>query len=370
MDGGVVFIMMVVIAGIAISIHQSKKTDEAWSMAARALHLMHQPGGFMRERRISGIIDGCHVVIETVTRGSGKSSRKYTRYSVAYPKPLRLGLSLRKQGFLNGVAKAFGAQDIELGDPTFDSMVMIKGVDPVQIARFLTPHRRGLVLRMMAQYDDLEINDAGLVTESSGQENSFQILIRKIQRLVEFVHTMTDDNDPTSRSQEAVANPTPIRKEKWKPKPKSDSPAPAKPDPVPEPQAVIESVPQQGTIRSEGIHLSASEVGRALFTGQRGIAEIERTFAAEHANRMIEGRGILRNWKNSNFDFVFGLEPCVKATLSVPLGEAGAHGLGSFEVVLRLPAGTDPRVIGEEMFFQGRLLKADGLMRQVFARSE
>jgi hypothetical protein len=109
-------------------------------------------------------------------------------------------------------------------------------------------------------------------------------------------------------------------------------------------------------------------VGAALFASNRGGADIERRFAAEYAGRDVSVDGILRNAKSTGFDFVLGSGPYLKATVDVALPAGGAAGRNTFQVIARLPEGTEYPAIGGTMSFRGQLVKADGLMRQLYVR--
>lgn len=389
MDGGFFLIMLLIAAGIiGFSMHQSKQVSEAWSMAARVLQLAYVPGGWMQERRLSGKIQGSLVVVETITRGSGKSSSKYTRYRVSHSRPLRLGLQVRKEGFLSGMAKTFGAQDIQVGDPDFDARVLVKGNDPDAVIHFLTRDRRMKILQAITRFDDFSLDDTGAQYECSGTENESHTLIRKIRQLVEFVQSMEDAHTPASpptlptsvTATPPAAKPKPAAKPVAKPAHRPP-PLPAPPPlpqskPVPHsttsPQKPVNQGPtpasSQPAVAQEAAR--ASDVGAALFVGNQGIAQAERWFATEFANRTIEGHGILRHAKTSGFDFVFGSGSCVIATIDVPLPTADPYGRHSFQVIVCMPTGTPCPAIGANITFHGTLVKVDALMRQLFVRSE
>ncbi len=116
MDAGMfLIILVIVIGGIALSVRESGKLNITWASAAQKLGLAYDAGNLFKDRRMSGTFDGCHIIVETITRGSGKSSRKYTRYRLAYPQPIPFEFNLRRQGIMGGLSKAFGAQDIVAG---------------------------------------------------------------------------------------------------------------------------------------------------------------------------------------------------------------------------------------------------------------
>lgn len=373
MDGGFVFlVLLIVVVVIGFSINHSKQVNSAWSQAARSLRLLHDPGGFLAGHRITGTIDGHRVMVDTHTRGSGKSSRTYTRYRVSYPRSLELGMNLSKQGFFSGIAKALGAQDIRVGDPGFDALVVVKGANSAEVLRFLTPNRRSRIRDAMARFEELEIDDFGIQTESAGRESHAHVLIRRVRHLVELAQSLMDENVPAATALPKTPKPAFIPKARAATAP---MPAPlpeSKTGPTPMVPPEPEPTPSYETCSGHEPPslLCGTVVGQALFGGKLGTSEIERTFAAEYANRMIMGEGILRHWSPSRFDFVFGSGNFIKATVDMPLGETATYGRRGFQMVLKLPIDSPSPQIGTTCTYQGRLVKAEGLMRQLYVVCE
>ena len=352
MDGGIFFlIFLIVIAVIGFSIFHSKQVSEAWSEAARSLGLGYDAGGFGSSRKITGKHEGHVVVVDTFTRSHGKSSTTYTRYSVMHARPLGLGLNLRREGFFTGVAKAFGAQDIQIGDPAFDSLMLIKGADHQAVINFLTPERRNRIRQAFIELDRLEINDTGALLEVTGAASSSQQIVHVIRRLISLCQVMGDA--PAS-----VAAAAPVRTAPATLLVPAAAIAVPKPAPAPEPQPQPEPEPEPV--------LTPSEVAMVLFVGDASLAEIEQAFSANFAGLPVEGSGILRDWRPTGYDFDFGAGSCIKATVEVSLAERDSYGRKHAEVVVRLPADAKPAAIGKDFPFAGKLFKVDGLVRRLF----
>jgi hypothetical protein len=346
MDGAIFFLfILIMIAAIIYSIHHSKQVNQAWSEAGRILGLGFDAGGIAQSRKLTGKHEGHVVIVDTFTRRHGKSSTTYTRYSVMHARPLGLGLSLRKEGFFSGVAKAFGAQDIQIGDPAFDSTMLIKGVDPEAVKKFLTPERRNLIRQAMAESDSLEITDDGANMEVKGAADSSDLIVHNIRRLVQLVQVMGDAPESTIAAAPARSAPATLV-----------IPAVAKPTPELEPIPVPEPEPIP----------TASEVADSLLAGNAGVTDLEQTFAARFAGQFIEGTGILRDWQRTGYDFDFDAGPCVRATVEVPLTAKDAYGRKHVEFILRLPPAAKAAAIGKEFIFNGTLFKVDSLMRRFF----
>ncbi len=378
MEGGVIVIILLLVAGVAaFMIHYSQQVGEAWAKAADDLGIHYEPGGLFAQRRISGNVDGCGVSVETYTRGSGKHSRSYSRYRIGYRRSLRLGLRLRRKGFFGGVAEAFGAQDIRTGDGKFDSFVSVKGRDPELVARFLDENRRKRILAAMTEWNDLEIHDTHFQIDHSGAETTTVNLVGTVRQLVALEPTLVGPatavaaskaapsaspaaaaagaasagSGPPAREPAPESPQEPGREMDPEPEPESEPQKAQKPEPEPEPET------------------EASEVGGALFGGDLGVAEIDRLFAADHASRPVRVRGILKSVRAADFDFTFGAGACGMATVEVPL-EGGGGGRNKFEVIARLPEDSDPPAAGDAIELRGEMVKADGLMRHLYVKAE
>jgi hypothetical protein len=78
----------------------------------------------------------------------GKSyETEFTRVRLEFISPDNLRLRLTKQAFVDNIGKLFGAQDIQIGDKTFDKRFMIKGNDEFKIQTlFSNEIIKGLIL--------------------------------------------------------------------------------------------------------------------------------------------------------------------------------------------------------------------------------
>lgn len=419
--GGFIFILFagVMIIVIVVGISQSKQATEAWSSAARSLGLTLDPGGAFRRRNLSGIHRDNHVQVDTFSRGSGKSSTTYTRYRIRYPKPLGLGLQLTQEGFFTGVSKAFGAQDIEVGDAGFDQSVLIKGNNPQAITRFLTLARRSRIHRALYSFNRLKIGDDEIYWEHRGVQRSAEKLSGTIQRLSQLAWFLwadreedqaleratkarqegrlddamqavrevpTVDNVPpiearvmeahmlhlANRGEEAgvlldeVVKQAPDDQEvrQWATM-QQQAPTPPSlpgselppPPPAPEPAPV------------EPSGLSAEDLCNDLFKDGPSSADIEKAFAAAYAGKRVSWHGTLRSQQSTSFDFVFGNKPCTKATLELLEIEGGSFGRNTVQAIVQFPPeakDTLQDLTGKDLSFSGTLLKVDGLMRNLF----
>lgn len=372
--GFFIFMIMVVVGSIIMSTHQSKKLDQTWSNVARQLGLNYQPGSLMQERVLSGTIDGCSLQVQTFTKGSGKNAKKYTRYRVNYPVPLGIQFTITRQGFMSGLTKALGAQDIEIADPHFDQLAMIKGPDPRAVVEFLTPERRIQIAHILADLNDVEIDGVSIQSVYYGRESAEAVLMQKIQRMVEFVRSMVREQE----SHHPVASPPPLRMDPILPRPQtilSQAPQSGMPPPLPQvdptPDPETPKTLQKEKLPSPPPHKTAdaAEAGQTLFGQRLGLTEIDKIFNAQYKDCLVSGTGLLRSWAQNSYDFVFGTGKFIKVTVEVPLEKNTTNHHHSFQVVIKLPV--SDRVIdhGQPYEFHGKLVKADALMRQLYVDS-
>lgn len=363
---------VIVIGMIALSIHQSKKADATWAQVSRKLGLHYQAGSLMQDRYMAGTIDGFGVAVQTITRGSGKNSSKYTMYRISYPQPLAVIFSVSRQGFMSGLTKAFGAQDIEVGDLLFDNLVVIKGQQEPRVISFLTPERRRAIQSNMPLLDNLAIDHMAIHSETRGLQSQETVMIQTIQRMVELARVMVG-----SEAIDAAKSPEPLLMRKTTLAPPAVSPvppplSPAGPEPMPameaKPTIVIDvaSSPLSEPQASPVAIPSLTEIAETLFHHSMIFSEIDKKFASDYKDLQVSGRGILRSWTKSSFDFVFGSGNCIKAKIELPSATSPLNHRGSYQVWVKLPSDAVSRPIGEEITLIGKLIKVDSFTKQLY----
>ena len=106
------------------------KLDDAWSDAARTVHGTFVPVGgawYQRApRRVEVTIDRIEVMADSYIVSQGKSSTAYTRITATVPNSLGVVLSVYREHLFASLGKALGGQDVEVGDPLFDDLFIVK----------------------------------------------------------------------------------------------------------------------------------------------------------------------------------------------------------------------------------------------------
>ena len=435
--GFFVFIAIIIAIVFAISSKMAKQTDEAWSLVARQLGLHFTAGGMLGRRRLGGLLHGNGVHVDTFTRGSGKSSKTYTRYRVIYPEPLRLGLRLSRQGFFSGLASYFGAQDIEVGDAAFDSNVVVKGVDPERVIGFLTPARRLRIHRFLTSFAGGEVRDGEVYCETRGMERSASRIISILQRMsslssflagdqaddeainramtiqragdldeaLEMVRQLPEQTGKSSDVQmlkgeilytgghyreaaqifeqvrqaepedpEATgwaARATQMARSSVPPQTVGDEPD-SIPVAVPAPQAEI-AAPQTPPVTQPGaagpLTGDVAAICEDLFKPGRMSFESNELFEKQYLDRQVCWSGKLSRVTTFSFDTVFGDTRGTKAVFEIHQISSGPYGGKTIQAVAQLPADAADALrlrTGETMTFQGRLVRCDAFMSNLF----
>lgn len=88
---------------------------------------------------VSGDYRGGPLKIWHFTRGSGKNSTPYIGMRLGVNNPRGLTFKFHEEGFLSGIGKTFGMEDVQVGDSRFDDEFIVKCSDPEFIRMALLP---------------------------------------------------------------------------------------------------------------------------------------------------------------------------------------------------------------------------------------
>jgi len=339
-----------------------------------------------------------------------------------------LGLKLTPEGFLDGFAKLFGAQDVKVGDAQFDADVRVKGTNPQRIREFLTPARTFRLHRLLKSYPGLEINDDELRWDASGLFRDAWFLTgeREQDRAMSLAIIAQDQGRPEEAieflesrrgSVEAsVPDETPIRRE---PPPRrlpetAESPAtpadvaeePFDAEPVEERllegellylagkraeakkvfDRALEGAGDDAEIRdwaerasrtpvevkpdpSVDVDLGAGAVCGVLFDPKNSSLDADRIFEERYEGRTVNWSGVLQKTESYSYDFVLGNGPGTKAVVEVYELPSALYGGKKVLAVVAFPedaAGSLEDAGGKPLEFEASLLKVDGFMRNLY----
>lgn len=136
----------IIVLALVFAAVMRKGQGDAWSAFARKTGLVLNPGGWFKAPTVTGAYKGFNVYLYTYTQGSGKSKTTYTSLVAYLPIPNRCHVRVTREGFLSRITKAFGAQDVQVGDPAFDQAYIVKSDTPQYVQKLLTAQIRGAML--------------------------------------------------------------------------------------------------------------------------------------------------------------------------------------------------------------------------------
>jgi hypothetical protein len=153
--GVAVLIVLGIVLGVAQARRRREKTAE-WQAFAGARGLTCS--GTWPVLSLSGAVDGIQVSLQQrveVThhqhhqhhgRRSSSAQRRVVSELVARPAVATGDLGVGREGFWDMLGKAFGGQDVQLGDPAFDKMFRVTTSQPAMAPALLTPAARQALL--------------------------------------------------------------------------------------------------------------------------------------------------------------------------------------------------------------------------------
>lgn len=178
----VVFVGIFVLV-IALVRWNAKKTRERLAaVAARFPGMTMEPGTWLRLTRL--VYSGAGWKAVATFFPGAKNSPPYSRVEFQLDRPLPT-LKLSKQGIFSGIARFFGAQDVQIGIPEFDQAYMIAANPPEFAGRFLTPDTRRRIEELRAMipgYSPMLIEVSGTIARVS-----LGIYFREVEKIVEYL---------------------------------------------------------------------------------------------------------------------------------------------------------------------------------------
>lgn len=129
--------------------------EEAASRVAWGRFAEHEHMAFDSERRsLTGVYQGIHA--EVVTRSTPSSM--WNQVSVLLPSDTGMRVSITPESSLSRLGNVIGFSDIEVGDPTFDRELRLKGEPAPRVrAFFASPEVRALTLKLVERHGHLGI---------------------------------------------------------------------------------------------------------------------------------------------------------------------------------------------------------------------
>ena len=181
----------VAVISIAFAKHHMKKMNTAWQAAARMLGFSFETGNMRSGPRMAGTIEDLRADAYSYTKGSGKSSNRYTRFTVEFP-PLGVGLQLSRQAGIGQFLKILGTQDIVIGDPPFDEAFIVKTTNPQAARVLLTPGRTMALNQILAVHPEVVVRDDRIVIDRRSNVSDPDVIVSTLRRLASVANVLTD----------------------------------------------------------------------------------------------------------------------------------------------------------------------------------
>jgi hypothetical protein len=193
-----IFFIGVGLVVAVVSVFAAKKQldvmNEAWRSAAERLSFDFAPASWSRGPTMTGSLEGFPAEIHSYTKSSGKSSSRYTRYTVEFP-AIGVGLRLSRQSGLGYFLKVLGTQDIEIGESTFDEAFIVQALDPRGARAVLTPGTTMALNRLIAVHPEIVVNDDRLVLDVRATVRDPDTLVSTLRRLASAATVLGDTGE-------------------------------------------------------------------------------------------------------------------------------------------------------------------------------
>lgn len=180
--------------------------SEIWQQVADKVGAEYIDKGFWHHDTIRFEHDQWEILLDTYNQPTGNNSAvTYTRMRAPFVNKDGLRFSITNSNIFSWVGKAFGAQDIEIGDRYFDEHFIIKGNNEYQIRRLLNDRKltaliqrqpnihfkvdsnRGLFgKKFPSDVDQLYFQRMGIMKNADELKELFDLFSLTLERLVQI----------------------------------------------------------------------------------------------------------------------------------------------------------------------------------------
>ncbi len=392
-----------VIIAVAVSKH-SKTLNETWEKAARSLDLRYTAGS---ERSLRGKRPAMKLLIDA--KSAGKS--RWTDYTATFTKSLPIDIKMKPQGLFSEISHSFfNRVDIEIGDPLFDSGVIVEGVNPDEVRKYLDQNVVAAIKGLIAQFDSFEITQQRVAGKRNKIVSNAKLLIRDIEVLEKAARVLSAKGEVKEEAPARTPPPIPKRVKSEKPaltppslpcKERSketevstmETEAVAGAEPLTEPEVVAEidndvqeeeppvPVPEPSSAM-EDLEIEEkpdlSEKSPACLVVQSWLADFSegtshydfvQTFENRWKGSEVSGAATLRSVESYSMDRIFGRGPGVRLFFELGDLEDG----DSLTLIANAKTGISIKDfrsrIGQEIPFEGTLIRCDSFEHVLFLQA-
>jgi hypothetical protein len=120
--------------------------DEVWRQLAHEIGAQVVGDGFWSGTVVKAQVKEWTITLDTYAVSTGKTMMYYTRMRAPYINKDGLRFTIHRRGVFSDLGKWLGGQDIEVGDPVFDDLFIIKGNDAGKVQQlFANAQLRSLI---------------------------------------------------------------------------------------------------------------------------------------------------------------------------------------------------------------------------------
>lgn len=373
--------IVVVLTVLAKLAQQAASAETAWRAAAKELGLTYDSGSILgNRRRIFGIVDGIAVVVDATSTRTGNTTSTNTRLDATLPRALGLGLDLRPEGMLATISKLFGTQDILVGDPGFDSSVMVQAADARRVSAWLTPPRRRAIGQFVQANSGGRVSDAGVSVAIRGVVRDAAVLVRTVREIVELCKLLQ-----TSDTEGDTATTGASRKKREKSRDTGAASTGSKPGhgstatPT-SPTAAAEAsradplnvdgrdVATKTSTRAPAA-ITPEDLADAVFGGRATSEESIARFDASFKQRVVRWTGVLRWMDGAASDPALGFDVMTRTIVEVCPARPGRAGGKPIQALVKLPTDAAKNLaaqVGSVIEFEGRLTGLDAFAGNIY----
>jgi len=106
--------------------------------------------------------------------------------AVLFEPPFELGLRVYREGFLSRMGKLLGFQDVQLGHPELDRLVMVKAADENAVRRLLgTPSAQTALLTLFEGWPTAVVNDVAVRAAGGKDREDVLALLMALRRVAD-----------------------------------------------------------------------------------------------------------------------------------------------------------------------------------------
>lgn len=385
------FFWVIILVGALVSMGvrlgkrvQARSFRDSWVEAAERLGFAMTGTGY-QGLAMSGSEGPMRVDIH-VYRSSGKNAPTNTRYEIDLPM-LGLGLRLSSGSGWQGLLKAFGAQDVEIGDPAFDARFVIKAGNPDRARRYFTPQRVAALNALLAHHPGFVVTDDELLLETPGIATEVDEIVSTVERLLTTARALVMDPAESDRvllGDWLTVAPTIDNREDQVGDDVDELAEATAGGEVDEStreqelQRVLETIEEyaeeaSATEPAEKGDIAAAPapadrdallVASRLFGDSQLSFQTQARFDEEFAGRHIEWSGTVKRPAALMATRVFDDDREV-LVLEVASLEDELYGSTAIDAIVAFPPGAAPE-LGETVRFEGRLVDVDGVSKDLY----